>query len=44
MTRKDNRPQDDELRRLAETYNQPELKTEMEQKIQEFSGALGIGM
>ncbi len=34
----------DELRRLAETYNQPELKTEMEQKIQEYSGALGIGM
>jgi hypothetical protein len=34
----------DELRRLAETYNQPELKTEMEQKLQEYSAALGVGM
>jgi len=34
----------DELRRLAESYNQPELKKEMEQKIQEYSGALGLAM
>jgi hypothetical protein len=33
----------DELRRLAETYNQPEMKKEMEQKIQEYSSALNIG-
>jgi hypothetical protein len=34
----------DELRRLAETYNQPELKNEMEQKLQEFSAGMNIGM
>jgi hypothetical protein len=33
----------DELRRLAETYNQPEMKKEMDQKIQEYSNALNIG-
>ena len=33
-----------ELARLGQTYNQPELKKEMDQKIQEFSGALNIGM
>ena len=33
-----------ELARLGETYKQPELKKEIDQKIQEFSGALNIGM
>jgi len=33
----------DELRKMAETYNQPELKKEMEQKIQEYSTALNLG-
>lgn len=33
----------DELRKLADTYNQPELKKEMEQKIQEYSTSLNIG-
>jgi hypothetical protein len=33
-----------ELARLGDTYKQPELKKEMDQKIQEFSGALNIGM
>ena len=33
----------DELRRLAHTYNQPELKKEMEQKLQEYASALNIG-
>ncbi len=33
-----------ELARLGETYNQPELKKEMDQKLQEFSNALNIGM
>ena len=33
-----------ELARLGDTYNQPELKKEMDQKIQEFSSALNIGM
>jgi hypothetical protein len=34
----------DELRRLADTYNQPELKKEMEQKLKEYAGALNIAM
>ena len=33
-----------ELGRLGETYKQPELKKEMDQKLQEFSNALSIGM
>jgi len=33
-----------ELARLGGTYNQPELKKEMDQKMQEFSSALNIGM
>ena len=33
-----------ELSRLGDTFNQPELKREMDQKIQEFSSALNIGM
>jgi len=34
----------DELRRLAEAYNQPDLKNEMDQKLQEYSGSLNVGM
>jgi len=34
----------DELRRMAATYNQPELETEMEQKLQEYAGALNLAM
>jgi hypothetical protein len=34
----------DELRRMGTTYNQPELKTEMEQKIQEYASALSLAM
>jgi hypothetical protein len=33
-----------ELARLGETYSQPELKKEMDQKLQEFSNALNLGM
>jgi tetratricopeptide (TPR) repeat protein len=33
-----------ELARLGDTYKQPELKKEMDLKIQEFSSALNIGM
>jgi hypothetical protein len=33
----------DELRRLADTYKQPELKKEMDLKIQEYSNAMNIG-
>jgi len=34
----------DELRRMATTFNQTELKTEMEQKLQEYAGTLNIAM
>jgi tetratricopeptide (TPR) repeat protein len=34
----------DELRRLGETYNQPELKKEMDQRLSEYSSALNIAM
>jgi hypothetical protein len=34
----------DELRRLADAYNQPELKQEMEQKLQEYSVSLRMNM
>jgi hypothetical protein len=34
----------DELRRMATTYNQTELKTEMEKKLQEYANALNIAM
>jgi hypothetical protein len=33
-----------ELARLGDTYKQPELKKEMQQKMQEYSNALSIGM
>jgi hypothetical protein len=32
----------DELRRMATTYNQPELKAEMEKKMQEYAAALNV--
>jgi hypothetical protein len=32
----------DELRRMATTYKQEELRKEAEQKIQEYAGALNI--
>jgi hypothetical protein len=34
----------DEIRRMATTYNQPELAKEMEQKLQEYANALNIAM
>jgi tetratricopeptide (TPR) repeat protein len=34
----------DEIRRMATTFNQPELAKEMEQKIQEFASSLNIGI
>jgi len=34
----------DEMRRLAEAYNQPDLKKEMEQKLQEYSASMNVGM
>lgn len=34
----------DEIRRMATTYNQPELKAEMEQKIQDYAGILNISI
>jgi hypothetical protein len=33
----------DEIKRMATTYNQPELAKEMEQKMQEYAGSLSIG-
>ena len=34
----------DEIRRMATTYNQPELAKEMEQKLQEYANALNLAM
>ena len=34
----------DEIRRMATTYNQPELAKEVEQKIQDFASSLNIGI
>ncbi len=33
-----------DIRRMATTYNMPELATEMEQKLQQYAGALNIGL
>ncbi|HJZ41586.1 MAG TPA: DUF2723 domain-containing protein [Bacteroidales bacterium] len=34
----------DELRRLADTYDLPELKQEMQQKLEEYSASLNVAM